>query len=1142
MINYVFCPLCAKKKLRKVNQLFRIMKMTSLFLAIACLHVSAASLSQTVTLKVKQEPITEVLAAIEAQTGYVIVYNDKYVKPDLLVSLNVKDQALETVLDKILTPQHLIYQIKNKTIAVRGGAMEVERELELPTILQTRTVSGRVTDNQGNPLADVTVSVKGMNTRVTSNYQGNYRITVPPKGTFLVFTFVGFESVEKVIENQSNIDILMVPSISDLDEVVVVGYGTERKEDLTGAISSLDAKDLNAGGTVSNVAQALRGRAAGVHVTQNSSAPGGSISIRIRGSNSISSGNDPLYVVDGFPMESGLDINPNDISNIQILKDASATAIYGSRGANGVVMITTKRGEAGLSRITYNAQAGAQQIKSPFDMLQGREYMELANDLFREIDGQEDQEYAVFAPADLESKVNTDWIKETMRLGAVQDHSLQASSGGENTKVYTSVGYFDQVGVLKNTNWKRFSGLVNVEQKITSALNSGASISGRREMSNVQEYEGNIAEASVLYMILNYSPVSRVYNDDGSFARPSGGNGDNPLSNLLARTNDVQTDIFNGSVFLEFKPIDKLTIRADAGSKTRRFTMGTYLPQSTFRGSLDGGRATLVNASANQELLSTFVTYEDRIAENHSLKVMGGYSWERFYGEYRTMNASGFSTDLFTYHNIGAAAQIAGITSSKNEHYLISFFGRLNYSAFDKYLFTFNMRRDGSSRFGKDNRWGIFPSGAVAWQLGREAFIQDLNIFSHLKLRFGIGVTGNERIGDYASFGLVSTSNYTFDGSTFTPGTILNPGTPANPKLKWETTTQYDLGLDAGLFDSRLQLTVDLYHKRTSDLLVNVPLPHYSGFVSGIKNSGAIENKGIELGIVSHNLTKRFIWDTGLVFSLNRNKVLNVGQENAIFIESNKPIGSVSNTDFAIVTDGAPLGSLYGYVYDGVIQQGEQYAPQPNSAPGDPKFKDISGPDGVPDGQITADDRTIIGNANPKFSYGISNSFTYKNFDLGVFVYGSVGNELLNMTRMRLEWQRTKDALNRWTPQNTNTDIPRNGFFYTKYADYLNSHFVEDASFLRVESVTLGYTFRPNRIFNSLRMFVKGQNLFLLTNYSGWDPEVSTKAFENDPLSAGQYIGERIGASTLNSNAGLGLDFNSYPTPKVFMFGLSATF
>src|SRR5690606_17121862 len=331
MINYVFRPLCAKKKLRKVNQLFRIMKMTSLFLAIACLHVSAASLSQTVTLKVKQEPITEVLAAIEAQTGYVIVYNDKYVKPDLLVSLNVKDQALETVLDKILTPQHLIYQIKNKTIAVRGGAMEVERELELPTILQTRTVSGRVTDNQGNPLADVTVSVKGMNTRVTTNNQGNYRITVPPKGTFLVFTFVGFESVEKAIENQSNIDVLMVPSISDLDEVVVVGYGTERKEDLTGAISSLDAKDLNAGGTVSNVAQALRGRAAGVHVTQNSSAPGGSISIRIRGSNSISSGNDPLYVVDGFPMESGLDINPNDISNIQILKDASATAIYGSR-------------------------------------------------------------------------------------------------------------------------------------------------------------------------------------------------------------------------------------------------------------------------------------------------------------------------------------------------------------------------------------------------------------------------------------------------------------------------------------------------------------------------------------------------------------------------------------------------------------------------------------------------------------------------------------------------------------------------------------------------------------------------------------------------------------------------------------------
>ncbi len=1138
-----FCdlPLPSRKVLSKT---LLIMKLTTILLFALCIQVSARVYSQEVSLSVKNSTLKQVFSQIKKQTGYSFLWDEGVLRKAKTVSFTVKGASIEEVMEECLRDQPLTYTIDKRLIVVKAASVETEISDVIPEPPPADiSLSGRVTNAKKEPLEGVSVTVKGSRTGTTTDTDGRFQLSVPSaKNVELVFSFVGYHAQTIKVAGQTVFDVVLEQSIAGLEDVVVVGYGTEKKEDLTGAISSIDAKDMNAGGTISNVAQALRGRVAGVHITQNSSAPGGSISIRVRGSNSISSGSEPLYVVDGFPTENGLGVNPNDISTIQILKDASATAIYGSRGANGVVLITTKRGESGLSRITYNAQAGVQQIKNPFKMLQGREYMELANDLFKEIDGQEDQEYAVFAASDLDSKINTDWIKESMRLGAVQDHSLQVSSGGANTKVYTSLGYFDQIGVLKNTYWKRFSGLVNVEQKINSTLKTGASISGKRELSNVQEYEGNIADASVLYMILNYSPISRIYNDDGSFARPHGGNGDNPLSNLLARTNDVQTDIFNGSVFLEFKPIDKLTIRSDAGSDTRRFVMGTYLPQTTYAGSLEGGRASLVNASAHHELLSTFITYEDKIAEKHSLKVMGGYSWEKLYGQYQTMNASGFSTDLFTYNNIGAASKISGITSTKNEHYLISFFGRVNYSAFDKYLFTFNVRRDGSSRFGQANRWGTFPSGAIAWQLGREPFIKDLGIFSHLKLRFGLGVTGNERIGDYASYGLVSTSNYTFDGSTFTPGTVLNPGTPSNPKLKWETTTQYDIGLDAGLFDSRLEFNMDLYYKRTSDLLINLPLPHYSGFVSGIKNSGAIENKGIEFSVVSHNLTKRFTWNTALVFSLNRNKVLNVGQENAIFIESNKPIGSVSNTDFAIVTDGASLGSLYGYVYTGVIQQGEHYTPQPNAKPGDPKFEDISGPDGVPDGKITADDRTIIGRANPKFSYGISNSFSYKNFDLGVFIYGSVGNQLLNMTRMRLEWQRTKDALNRWTPENTNTDIPRNGFFYTKYGDYLNSHFVEDASFLRVESINLGYTFRPNRICSSLRMFVKAQNLLVLTKYTGWDPEVSTKAFENDPLSAGQYLGERKGASILNSNAGLGLDFNSYPTPKVFMLGVSATF
>ena len=420
-----------------------------------------------------------------------------------------------------------------------------------------------------------------------------------------------------------------------------------------------------------------------------------------------------------------------------------------------------------------------------------------------------------------------------------------------------------------------------------------------------------------------------------------------------------------------------------------------------------------------------------------------------------------------------------------------------------------------------------FLQGSLAWRASEEDFVKNWGVFSNLKVRAGYGVTGNERIGDYASYALVSTNHVTLDGSNNMPGTHLNQSSPENASLKWETTTQYNVGFDMGFFNNRLSVTLDGYWKKTKDLLLKVSLPYYTGFTSGQQNVGEISNRGFELDITSHNLTGDFVWDTKFNLALNRNKVLDLGSSGDIRITSSKPVGTVSENAYAIVREGEPLGSLYGWKYIGVLQEGESYAPQPNSKPGDPKFEDVNN-----DGKIDADDRTIIGNANPDLIFGLTNNFAWKGFDLSIFFQGSIGNDLLNMTRMNLEWKRTTDALNRWTPSNTNTDIPRNGFYYSQYGGYVNDHFIEDASFLRLKNLTLGYTIPFKKVVSSCRVYFSAENLFTITGYSGWDPEVDTKANE----------AAKSGGSQQTANAGAGMDFNAYPAMRTYTVGLNITF
>lgn len=1123
---------------------------TQLLLAFAFIGVSYArngsaqiNLNRRIDLSANNSSIESVLKKLEKVTNARFVYSNNMVNVRKKVSVNANGERLDSLLDNMLRDNGIVYEVINDRIVLsrfRGGsdippAARTDRNVPPVSTYQV-TVTGKVTGDDGAPLVGVTVQVKGSNIGAVTDVQGRYTIQPLSGRDTLVFSYIGYVTREVPIEDRTNIDVPLQASASGLNEVVVVGYGTQKRSDLTGSITTLKASDLTAGGTVSNVAQALQGHASGVTVTQNSSAPGGSISIRIRGSNSISSSNEPLYVIDGFPTTEGLNINPSDIASIDILKDASATAIYGSRGANGVIVITTKRGKAGINQISYNGYTGVQKLINPFHLLNGKQYMELANALYKEIPGQENMNNGVYTASQLQSDVNTDWIDVSTRSGVVQNHELQFSGGNDKTKVLTSIGYFDQKGILKNTEYNRISGRINVDQQINDYIKSGASLLVQRGAGNYQLYDGNILNSNVIYSLLNYDPTVLPYNADGTFGRPPGGRGDNPLANLLARENDMQNDKFNGSLYLEISPLEGLTARVDGGAEITHDRQGQYLPKSTYQGSIDNGDASLNRYASSHQLFDAFITYHRLFGEVHDFSIMGGYSYEKFTNEAQGASVYGFSTDAFSYNNLGAAATISGVSSVKSENLLISFFSRLNYTYNNKYLFTFTLRRDGSSRFGADHRWGIFPSGSFAWRLSEEPFMKNWGIFEDAKVRASYGKTGNERIGDYSSLALVSPTHVTFDGVSNTTGTHLNQSTPENTRLKWESTAQYDVGLDLSILQGRLSGSLDAYYKKTSDLLININFPLYSGFISGQSNVGSVENKGFEFNINSRNLTGKLKWETGLNFSLNRNKVLDLGSSDDIMLTSAKPLGTVSEESFAIIRVGEPLGSIFGYVYDGVIQPNEKYGPEPLAKPGDPKFKDISGPEGTPDGVINNFDRTILGNAYPKFIYGITNTFSYAHFDLSVFAYGSQGNHLLNMTRMLLEWNRSTDALNRWTPTNTNTDQPRNGFFYSTYGGYINSHFVENASFFRLKNVTLGYTVPvPDRILHTLRVYVSCENLFTISPYSGWNPEVNTKAYENDPRI-------KHGGSSQTANAGAGLDFNSYPSMRTYTLGLNVTF
>lgn len=999
---------------------------------------------------------------------------------------------------------------------------------------QSRTVRGKASSaDKGTPLSNVTVLLKGSNSRTTTDANGDFSIQVPGNNAVLLFYLVDYTTKEVPVGDKTTLDIALELKNENLGEVVVVGYGTVKKSDVTGAVVSLKAKDLTPGANI-NVEQTLQGRASGVQVYQKSGEPGSAMSVKIRGASSITAGNDPLYVIDGMPVNnlspvtgSGAgfvatpnprnplnSLNPADIESIEILKDASATAIYGSRGSNGVVMITTKKGKSGKLSINYSAYYGVQKASNSLEMLTGRQYKEVLNSII-------DAGGGVASERVTNEPVNVDWQKELYRTASVQSHDLSFSGGKDNTRFYASLGYFNQEGVLQNSSVKRYTARLNLENSVAQKYAFGINFNTSYIRDNFNSVGIGVNEnGSALYAAINYDPSYPVYNPDGSYNRsPYMTTIDHPL--ILANGQYANSDGFRtfGTVYGEYFFIPGLSVKLRGAGDVNITQRNTWLDPSTILGSPTGGIASINTGNVNYYMGEATVNYKKDFGRDHALNAVAGGTYEHFGSNSFGGNGRGYALPDLTYNAIGTGnSTLNQIGSGRASTKIISFLGRVNYTFKDRYLLTASFRADGSSRFGSNNRFGYFPSGALAWKMHEESFLQDVSFIDELKFRVSYGVIGNQNIANYLYITTFSGGgDAVFGGNRYTS---LAPSRVANPGLKWEAAKQADIGVDFALFGNRLTGSIEYYDRRTSDLLLDLPQPLSTGFGVKTQNIGRMKNTGIDLhlaGDVFRN-SQGVNWNIGAVLSTVKNEVLSLGPLSQILTGG---AGFIANA--SIIRPGASLGSYYGYEVLGVWQSHDDFSTAPVGVKaGDLKFRDVDG-----NKQINADDRVILGKSLPDFTYGITNTFSFKRVSLSVFLEGSQGASVLNNAAIDsyfpVSFRRNKLAkpyLNRWTPENPTNEYPSFVNPTSQGQQTVNSRTVEDASYLRLQSVRLSYDFKlHNKVIRGLQAYVTGQNLFTITNYTGIDPAVNS-------------IGDDI----------LKIDYSSYPMTRSFLFGINVQF
>jgi len=965
-----------------------------------------------------------------------------------------------------------------------------------------RVITGNVTDEDQNPLPGVSVVVKGTTVGTLTDGNGQFRFQVPDDARTLAFSFIGMKSLEVPVGSNTSFDITMSIDVGLLDEVVVIGYGSIKKSDLTGSISSVKGDNIRLQ-AVGNVVESLSGVAAGVQVLQTSGQPGSSTSVIIRGGNSLLGDNNPLYIVDGTPMITDLSMfNTNDIESIEILKDASATAIYGSRAANGVVLVTTKKGKAGETNIEYSGYYGLQQVSKTIDMLNAEEFAMLVNERFTN-DGLD----PYFSSAEIASfGEGFNWQDAVFRIAPIQNHSLRLSGGSERVTYNISGSYFGQEGIIINSGYQNLQLRTRLDTKITDnwtfSLNS---VLSRRTNNNL--HSNNTERGmGVLSAAVGCPPTIPDYDDQGNYSfmmpYPFSPEGlDNPIAmayekTMVNRSNDLSLNLstslnlFEDFVFYSSVGIQYDNAREDYYSGTKLFASRT--------GTARIGYAELMNI-----LNENTLTYSKEFRSDHDLTILGGFTSQRNISQSLEAGSTGYLTDILENYSLQSGENYSTPESYYSDWTLLSYLGRINYSYKNKYLFTTSIRADGSSRFGSENRWGYFPSFALGWNVSEEGFLNGNRTINNLKLRLSWGQTGNTSISPYQSLAILSSIQAVFDDNLnigYAPGSIM-----PNPKLKWETTSQTNAGVDIGLLRDRLTFSADFYYKRTKDLLVSVPVIPSTGYSSQTTNLGTIQNKGLELAATWRAVEGPFSWNIGSTFTLNRNKVLSLPEGGDIF---GTTIGWVLPA-MNLVREGYPVGVFFGYIEDGLTEDGNI------------KYVDLD-----PNGIINSLDRTIIGDPNPSFIFGINSDMTYKNLGLTILINGVQGNDILNYNMSNIGdsfsygINQTQDILgNYWTEQNPdpNAKYPR----ISQNTRFLGSdRFIEDGSYVQLKNIKLSYSLKGEKFNTSplqnSQIFLSLQNLVTFTKYSFFTP------IQN----------------TLGTGINKGIDKWGYPDTRIYMLGV----
>lgn len=1111
---------------------FLIMKLAT-FLILISLQVSANTFSQQkISVDFENIRLDKALKVIEKKSVYHIVYSNFLVTDQEKVTLRAQDALVTDVLKKLLSNTGLTFKVMVNNLVV------ISREGQIPADAR---ISGNVTDGAtGLPLAGATVLVKGTKTGTSTDNSGNYSLSVPDNAV-LIISSVGYDDVEIPVNGRTEINISLNPSTSGLNEVVVVGYGTQKKSDLTGSVSRIKGEDVTLLPT-QRVDQALQGKAAGVMVLNTDGAPGGNTTIRIRGMNSINGNNNALVVIDGLQGGDLNSLNPNDIASVEILKDASATAIYGSQGANGVILITTKTGKLGKPVINYTYDISKSKLSKKLDLLGAADYARNINAVRLSQNGGGINPLPVFSDAeisDFAKNGGTDWQDVIYRVATTQNHQLSISGATDKINYLVSAGYLDQEGILLNTGYKRFSVRGTVNAEITKWAKFGINWYGSKEDANSALFGGNTDwPNNPIGAALRFSPTIAVFDADGNYSRASNQYGNPTLWNPLASA--VEPIINNGTIqnnlnaYLEFQLAQGLTLRVTGGTIISNVNDLSFLNSKTFLGLQSNGAGVVYEDHSTYYQNSNILTY-DKVFDRHHI-TFTGVAEQKISNDYSsTINASDFLVQKTGINDL-AGANIITTESSKTERVINSYLGRINYIFDDRYLLTASYRADGSSVFGKNNKWGHFPSAAVAWRASQENFIKDLGIFSDLKIRGSWGTTGNQAIRPYQTLARVASGgNYPYNGGDQTDlGFYISSA--QNPNLRWESTRQTDVGIDIGFFNQRLTFTADYYDKTTTDLLIPRELPSFTGLTSIIDNVGSMGNKGWEFTLEGTPVSNAdFKWHSGFNISFNKTTVLDLGGAKMIGYKSGGS-GQGTNSPFMYLIVGQPYGQMRGWQYLGVWgEKDAEEAAKYGQLPGDPHYADINN-----DYLINKLDTTLIGNSMPKYIFGWNNQVTYKNFDLFVQIQGKEGNDIFNVARIALEATDGTSAqlLNRWTPQNQNSDIPGiidqrtredaalvNKISFPASTGNTLSRYVEDGSYVRLKNLTLAYNF-PKSLLKSvfitnLRLYISGTNLITITKYKGFDPEVSS------------YNG---------NDAQIGSDYNNYPQARIYNVGVNLSF